>query len=92
MRQLWDGKGSFSVEAFDQAAWPLYAEMCAWVLARAHARTGDRIAIAAYLGPGDVFDRAIADFCDAYADQNQRDYDALREAVAGGRVKAVTGV
>jgi uncharacterized protein (DUF2252 family) len=92
MRQLWDGKGSFSAEDFDLTAWPGYAEMCAWVLARAHARTGDRIAIAAYLGPGDVFDRAIADFCEAYADQNQRDYDALREAVAGGRVKTIIGI
>ena len=67
-------------------------EMCAWVLARAHARSGDRIAIAAYLGAGDVFDRAVADFADAYAEQNQRDYDALREAVDSGRVAAVSGI
>jgi hypothetical protein len=92
MRQLWDGKGSFSVEALDQTAWPDYAKMCAWCLARAHARTGDRIAIAAYLGAGDVFDRAIADFSEVYAEQNQRDYDALREAVDNGRVRAVTGI
>jgi hypothetical protein len=66
--------------------------MCSWVLARAHARSGDRIAIAAYLGAGDAFDRAIADFADAYAEQNRRDYDALREAVESGRVKAQAGV
>ena len=66
--------------------------MCAWVLARAHARSGDRIAIAAYLGTGDVFDKAIADFSEAYAEQNQRDYDALREAVHDGRVEARSGI
>ena len=92
VRQLWDGKGSFDVEVLDERAWPAYAEMCAWVLARAHARTGDRIAIAAYLGPGDVFDRAIADFAQVYAEQNQRDYEALQAAVESGRVKAVMGV
>ena len=92
VRQLWDGKGSFSVELLDQSAWPDYAQLCAWTLARAHARTGDRIALAAYVGTGDVFDRAIADFSEAYAEQNQRDYDALREAVDSGRVTAVTGI
>ena len=66
--------------------------MCAWVLARAHARSGDRIAIAAYLGTGDAFDRAVADFAEAYAEQNQRDYDALREAVDAGRVVAQAGI
>ena len=66
--------------------------MCAWVLARAHARSGDRIAIAAYLGTGDVFDRAVADFAEAYAEQNERDYDALREAVDAGRVVAQAGI
>ena len=84
VRQLWDGKGSFDVEAMDESAWPAYAEMCAWVLARAHARTGDRIAIAAYLGPGDVFDGAIADFAEVYAEQNQRDYEALQAAAESG--------
>ena len=75
-----------------EGAWHTYAEMCAWVLARAHARTGDRIAIAAYLGTGDIFDRAVADFADAYAEQNQQDYDALREAVDAGRVAAQAGI
>jgi uncharacterized protein (DUF2252 family) len=92
VRQLWDGKGSFNVTAMTEHAWHVYAQMCSWVLARAHARSGDRIAIAAYLGGGDVFDRAIADFSDAYAEQNQRDYAALAEAVDAGRVAARTGV
>ncbi len=91
MRQLWDGKGSFSVEVMAESAWPVYAQMCAWVLARAHARSGDRIAIAAYLGTADVFDRAVADFAEAYAVQNRRDYEALREAVDAGTVKAEYG-
>ena len=92
VRQLWDGKGSFNVTEMTEGAWHTYAEMCSWVLARAHARSGDRIAIAAYLGAGDVFDRAVADFADAYAEQNQSDYDALREAVDSGRVAAVSGI
>jgi uncharacterized protein (DUF2252 family) len=92
VRQLWDGKGAFSVEAMRASAWPGYAEMCAWVLARAHARSGDRIAIAGYLGTSDVFDRAIADFAAAYAEQNLRDFAALAEAVDSGRVRATTGV
>ena len=69
----------------------VYARMCGATLARAHARWGDRIAIAAYLGKGDVFDRAIADFSAAYADQNERDYQALIDAVAAGRITAETG-
>jgi len=92
VRQLWDGKGSFNIAAMAEGAWHVYAEMCAWVLARAHARSGDRIAIAAYLGTGDVFDKAIADFSEAYAEQNQRDYDALREAVHDGRVEVRSGI
>ena len=81
VRQLWDGKGSFNVTAMTEGAWHTYAEMCSWVLARAHARSGDRIAIAAYLGVGDGFDRAVADFADAYAEQNQK---RLRRASRGG--------
>jgi uncharacterized protein (DUF2252 family) len=92
VRQLWDGKGSFNVTGMSEHAWHVYAAMCSWVLARAHARSGDRIAIAAYLGGGDVFDRAVADFAEAYAEQNRRDYDALAEAVAAGRVVAQAGV
>ena len=70
----------------------LWGRMCAWTLAHAHARSGDRIAIAAYLGKSDVFDRAIADFCIAYADQNERDYQALRDAVGSGRLPVDVGV
>jgi hypothetical protein len=69
-----------------------YGEVCGWTLARAHARSGDRIAIAAYLGTSDVFDRAIADFASAYADQNERDYQALTQAAASGRITAEHGV
>ena len=69
-----------------------YGKLCGWTLARAHARSGDRIAIAAYLGNGDSFDRAIVEFSKAYADQNERDYQALTEAVNSGRIKAQTGL
>ena len=69
-----------------------YARLCAWTLARAHARSGDAIGIAAYLGSGDVFDRAITAFAEDYADQNERDYRALLEAIDSGRVEARTGL
>jgi hypothetical protein len=69
-----------------------YGELCAWTLARAHARSGDRIAISAYLGETDSFDRSVSDFAEAYADQNDRDYRALKEAVASGRLTARTGL
>ena len=70
----------------------LYARVCAWTLARAHARSGDRIALAAYLGKKDTFDQAIAAFASAYADQNERDYSALRAAVSSGKIVAEEGV
>ena len=70
----------------------IYGRACGWTLARAHARSGDRIAIASYLGASDVFDRAIADFSEAYADQNERDFTALQQAVESGRVEAKTGL
>jgi len=92
IRQLWDAKGSAEVELMDPAALEAYGRICGWTLARAHARSGDRIAIAAYLGKGDSFDRAMAVFAEAYADQNERDYGALRDAAASGRVAAETGV
>jgi len=66
--------------------------MCGWTLARAHARSGDRIAISAYLGKNAAFDQALAEFATAYAEQNQRDYQALSDAVKSGRIKAETGV
>jgi hypothetical protein len=65
-----------------------YGALCGWTLARAHARSGDRIAIAAYLGSSDVFDRAVAQFAAGCARQNQRDHDALVKAAATGRIKA----
>jgi hypothetical protein len=69
-----------------------YARLCAWTLARAHSRSGDSSAIAGYLGSSDVFDRAVAAFAEAYADQNERDYGALLEAIDSGRIEAQTGV
>jgi uncharacterized protein (DUF2252 family) len=88
VRQLWDGKGSAVVERMTPKTMVLYARLCGWTLARAHARSGDRIAIAAYLGKGDVFDRAIGDFAEAYADQNERDYKEFASAVKEGRLQA----
>jgi uncharacterized protein (DUF2252 family) len=88
VRQLWDGKGSAEVESMDFDALQIYATLCGWALARAHARSGDRIAIAAYLGGGDSFDRAMCEFAEAYADQNDRDYAAFSAAVESGRVEA----
>jgi uncharacterized protein (DUF2252 family) len=90
VRQLWDWKGSIDLEREPPGAG--YAEMCAWTLARAHARSGDRIGIAAYLGRGDVFDRAVQAFAEAYADQNERDHRALADAARAGRVTAVSGL
>jgi uncharacterized protein (DUF2252 family) len=92
VRQLHDWKGSAEVETFRVPGATIYARLCGATLARAHARWGDRIAIASYLGTGDVFDRAIADFSVSYADQNERDYQALVDAVASGRVPAQTGL
>ena len=92
MRQLWDGKGSAVVEVMDPRAMTVYAQLCGRALAKAHARSGDAIAIARYLGAGDSSDRALALFAEAYADQNEDDYHALREAVASGRVSAETGL
>jgi uncharacterized protein (DUF2252 family) len=92
MRQLWDAKGSAIVEAMSPRTMTIYAGMCGWTLARAHARSGDAVAIASYLGGGDAFDRALAAFAETYADQNERDYDALAGAVASGRIQAETGL
>jgi uncharacterized protein (DUF2252 family) len=92
LRQLRDWKYSADVEAMNAAAMTGYGRMCGWTLARAHARTGDRIAIAAYLGKTGTFDHAVADFAETYADQNERDHAALADAVASGRVQAQTGI
>jgi uncharacterized protein (DUF2252 family) len=88
VRQLWDWKRSAEVERLTPRGLDVYAEMCGWTLARAHARSGDRIAIASYLGSGDAFDGAIADFSEAYAEQNRRDHQALLDAIDSGRVPA----
>ena len=88
VRQLRDWKYSIPIEALVVRAMRVYGEMCGWALARAHACSGDRIAIAAYLGGSDVFDKAIAEFAAAYADQNERDHKSLLDAVATGRLTA----
>ncbi|MEZ5075863.1 MAG: DUF2252 domain-containing protein [Solirubrobacterales bacterium] len=87
VRQLWDWKRSIDVERLSPHGLELYARMCGWTLARAHARSGDRVAIAAYLGAGDSFDAAIATFAEAYADQNESDYEALLAAIESGRLE-----
>ena len=92
MRQLWDGKGSAIIEMMNPQAMAFYAGLCGHALAKAHARSGDAIAIGSYLGAGDSFDRALASFAEAYADQNERDYRALWEAAESGRVAAETGL
>jgi uncharacterized protein (DUF2252 family) len=92
VRQLRDGKGSAVIEGMNPAGMQIYGRVCGWTLARAHARSGDRIAIAAYLGNSDAFDRAIAGFAEAYADQNERDHAALVDAIASGRITAQTGL
>jgi uncharacterized protein (DUF2252 family) len=88
VRQLRDWKFSIPIETMVPRGLRVYGELCGWTLARAHARSGDRIAIAAYLGGSDVFDQAITRFAAAYADQNERDYTALTDAVASGRITA----
>jgi len=91
-RQLKDWKGSAEIEQMVPRGMSAYGRLCGWTLARAHARSGDRIAIAAYLGKSDAFDRAIVEFSKAYAEQNERDYNALAAAVESGRVIAQTGL
>jgi uncharacterized protein (DUF2252 family) len=92
LRQLRDWKGSADVDTMGSGPMTAYARVCGATLARAHARSGDRIAIASYLGTSDTFDRAIAAFSSAYADQNERDYAALVDAVESGRLEAQTGM
>ncbi len=91
-RQLKDWKGSAEIEQMVPEGMATYGKLCGWTLARAHARSGDRIAIAAYLGNGDSFDRAIVEFSKAYADQNESDYQALAAAVKSGKITAKTGL
>ncbi len=92
VRQLRDWKFSLDTDAMVPTGMRMYGALCGWTLARAHARSGDRIAIAAYLGGSDVFDQAITEFADAYADQNERDHDAVIEAVKSGRIAAEQGL
>jgi len=88
VRQMWDMKGSADITTMTPRGMHLYADMCGWTLARAHARSGDPVAIAAYLGASDVFDRSMATFAEAYADQNELDHAALTEAVSRGSMSA----
>ena len=91
-RQLRDMKGSVPIEEMTPVGFTLYAQLCGWTMARAHARSGDPVAIAAYLGRGDAFDRAITDFSERYADQNERDYQEFTTAIKSGRLTCVEGV
>jgi uncharacterized protein (DUF2252 family) len=91
-RQLRDMKGSVEVELMKPIGLNFYARTCGWTLARAHSRSGDPIAIAAYLGKSDGFDRSITDFSERYADQNEQDFQAFAEAIRSGRLEAVEGV
>jgi uncharacterized protein (DUF2252 family) len=90
VRQLWDMKGSFDTSDMTEGELGRYADACGWTLARAHSRSGDRIAIASYLGKGNVFDKALADFGVTYADQAERDYQAFMEAGKSGRIEIDT--
>lgn len=92
VRQLRDWKFSIDIAAMVPRGMRQYAELCGWTLARAHARSGDRIAIAAYLGGSDAFDKAVTGFAAAYADQNERGYSNLLRAIGTGRVPAERGV
>ena len=92
VRQLKDWKFSVPIEMMLPAGMTVYARLCGWTLARAHARSGDRIALAAYLGGSDKFDQAIADFAETYADQNELDYAALQAAVKDGKAQATTEI
>jgi len=92
VRQLRDWKFSMPIEQMIPSGLRVYAQLCGWTLARAHARSGDRIALAAYLGRSAKFDQAIAEFAETYADQNERDYAALQAAVKDGRAEAITGI
>jgi uncharacterized protein (DUF2252 family) len=91
IRQLWDAKSSAHVDLMPPHLLEVYGEVCGWTLAKAHARSGDAIAISSYLGTGDVFDRAMASFAQSYADQNERDYKHAQDAVAAGRITADVG-
>ena len=92
VRQLRDWKFSVPIEQMLLPGMTIYARLCGWTLARAHARSGDRVALAAYLGGSAKFDQAIAEFAETYADQNERDYAALQTAVKDGKAQATTQI
>ncbi len=92
LRQLWDWKASADIDSMDRATLGVYGKICGWVLARAHARSGDAIAIGAYLGSGESFDRAIVEFAQGYADRNELDHQRLVDQIAAGEVPALAGV
>jgi uncharacterized protein (DUF2252 family) len=92
VRQLWDWKVGADLETMRPGVMHAYGELCGWTLARAHARSGDGIAIGAYLGSGEAFDRSMAEFAERYADQNERDYAAVAKAVEDGTITATTGL
>jgi predicted alpha/beta hydrolase len=81
VRQLWDWKFSADIDSMTSSMMQVYAQLCGWTLARGHARSGDRIALAAYLGTGESFDKAISEFAVAYADQNERDYATVSKTL-----------
>ena len=91
-RQLRDMKMSADVESLRPLGLTFYAEKCGWTLARAHARSGDPVAIAGYLGKSDAFDVAVTDFSERYADQNDKDFEAFAAAIKSGRIEAVEGL
>jgi uncharacterized protein (DUF2252 family) len=92
LRQLWDWKFSVDIDLLTPDAFGIYAEICGWILARAHARAGDAIAMGSYLGGGDRFDRSMVEFARSYADQNELDFATLTGAIASGRIHAEIGV
>lgn len=92
VRQLWDGKSSIDVSRLNPTGFLAYGQACGWTLARAHARSGDRIAMASYLGEDDAFECAIAGFASIYADVNERDHGLLAEEIEQGRIPAISGV
>ncbi len=92
VRQLWDWKASAALETMSPEVLEIYASICAWTLARAHARSGSATAIGAYLGSSEVFDHALADFARSYAKQNERDHQSLVEAIASGTLAAESGI
>jgi uncharacterized protein (DUF2252 family) len=92
LRQLWDSKGSAIVEAMEPKTMEVYGTLCGQALARAHARSGDAVAISSYAGTSDTLDRALAQFAERYADQNERDYAALKQAADSGRIEVQAGL